>query len=125
LTFNQARKQNNLAVGKFERVVMDVYLICVQLSKAGYPCAIFRFAAPGSNVTKTTLEFGVIVERDLCSRRETHRYVWFSNCGEASRQAVGELPCHQLVTDLCWSSGDIVQTVITHGDDLRVRPLKQ
>jgi hypothetical protein len=35
---------------------------------------------------------------------------------------VEELGCHQFVSDLCRSTGDIVQTVVTHGDDLLGAP---
>jgi hypothetical protein len=121
LSFYEAREQNDLAIGKRERVVMDMQPVCVHLSKAGHRGASFRFASPGA-VAKTTLEFDVIVERDLCSGNEAHRDVWLSDCGEAPRQAVGELCCHQPVTDLGRPSGDVLQTVVTHGDDLLGSP---
>jgi hypothetical protein len=122
LPFNQAREQDNLAVGKFQRIVMGMQFVCVHLSKAGHRCADFLFARPHSIVTEATLEFDVIVERDLCSRNQAHCGIRFSDCREPPRQGIGELCCHQPVTDLGWSSGDALQTVITHDDDLHGSP---
>ena len=86
-----------MAIGKFERVVIDMQFR-VHLSKASLRCANFRFARPDSKETKTTIEFDVIVDRDLVPGSR-HTAVWFSNCREVPRQGIGargERPTHAM-----------------------------
>src|SRR5262249_3280727 len=102
--------------------VMDVRLVHMDLAKAGHLCANRLVTAPASKETKTALELNFIFERDLRPRKQTYGYIWFSDCRETPRDAVGKLRCHQLVSDFCRSTGDIVQAVVTHGDDLLDAP---
>ena len=118
LALYQPRDQNNLSVREFKRVVMDVGHVHIDLPKSGYLCVNCFVALPAQEKPKTGLNFNVIFERDLCPWKQAHGHVWFSDCREAPRDAVGKLRCHQLVSDLCRSTGDVVQTVVTHGDDL-------
>src|SRR6266481_1216081 len=101
---------------------MDVRLTHVELSEAGHSPTRHPFAFPVSEDAKTAFEFDLAFERDLGSSKKTHCHVWFSDCGETPRQAIGELCCHQLVSNLGWTSGNAVQTVVTHGDELHVSP---
>src|SRR5215468_3215376 len=97
----------------------------MDLAKASDLCANGPVASPASKEAKTALEFNVVFECDFRPRQQTHGDVRFSGGGETSRDAVGELGCDQLVSDLRRPGSDIVQTVVTHGDDLRCAPTRK
>src|SRR5215471_14499991 len=103
---------------------MDVGHVHIDLAKSGYLCVNCFVALPAQEKPKARLDFDVIIEGDFRSWKQTYGHVWLSNCRETPCAAVEELGCHQLVSDLCRSTGDIVQTVVTHGDDLLVAPRK-
>src|SRR5580704_19645618 len=101
---------------------MHVGLANIDLPEARHRSARFPFAFPVSKYAIATFEFDFVFERDLGSGKKTHRDVWFSDPAETARQAIDELCCYQLVSNLRRSSGNAVQTVVTHGDDLHGSP---
>ena len=63
---------------------------------------------------KNTLAFDFRLECDLRAGKKTHSYMWFPDGGETTSERVIERRCHQLVSDLCRSGCDEMQTVIAH-----------
>jgi hypothetical protein len=101
---------------------MEIGFVYIDLAKPGYVCADCFMAFPAQEKPKASLDLDIIIERDLRPWKQAHGHVWLSNCGETPCAAVEELGCHQLVSNLCRSTGDIVQTVVTHGNDLLGAP---
>jgi hypothetical protein len=122
LPLHQPRDQDALSVRKFKRVVMDVGHVHIDLAKSGYLCANCLVALPAQEKPKASFDFDVIIEGDLRPWKQTNSHVWLSNCRETPCTGIEELGCHQLVSDFCRSTGDEVQTVVTHGDDLLGAP---
>jgi hypothetical protein len=68
---------------------MDVGHVHIDLTKSGYLCVNCFVALPAQEKPKTSLDFNVIFERDLCPWKQTHGHVWLAYCRETSCTAVG------------------------------------
>jgi hypothetical protein len=93
---------------------MYVRLIHVDLLEASQPLTHPLCALPDLEKAKTALEFDIVFERNLRAGKKTDRDVWFSHSCETSRDRVGKLRCHQLVSNFRRSASNVVQTVVTH-----------
>jgi hypothetical protein len=64
------------------------------------------------------MEWGLILhvflEREFRARKQTNRNAWLSDSSETTGDRPAELGRHQLVTNLCGSGCDKIQTVVTH-----------
>ena len=56
----------------------------------------------------------LLLESDLCAGQKAHSYVWVSDRSESASDSFVELCRYQLVSDLCRSGDNDVQTVIAH-----------
>ena len=80
LARRQPRHQDNLAAGKFERVVVDVRIVHVDLAEAGH----FVLNARLAEQTEGAVVFNVAREGELGAGHQTHGDVGLSDCGEAA-----------------------------------------
>jgi hypothetical protein len=111
LTREQARKQDDLSVGKLKRIVMGVELIAVNLPKLSY--VSFCFAAWMKEV-KSGLVFHRFLEGEFGARKQTNRNFWLSNSRETSGNRSAELGRYQLVADFRWSGCNKIQAIVAH-----------
>jgi hypothetical protein len=110
LSGDQPRYQHDTAAGKFERIVMGVPLVHIDLPKSCHPMT----GAGLSEETEGAIVAHVVSEREFRAGKEADRHVRFSNGGEAARDGVGKFRGYKLIADLGWSRPDEMQTVITH-----------
>src|SRR5712691_5878875 len=110
LAFAQAREQHDLPVGEFQRIVVNAWLIEIDLPEA-------RDALPdlpGRKNAERGLAFDIALECDLGAGQQAHRHVRFSNFREAAGDRVAELGRYQLVFDFRRSCCDMMEAVVTH-----------
>jgi hypothetical protein len=111
LTRDQARKQNDLAVGELKRVVMGVTFIAVDLPKPSYLC--FCLAAWMKEV-ESGLVFHRFLEGEFGARKQANRNFWLANSSETSGNRSAELSRYQLIADFCRSECNKIQAIVAH-----------
>src|SRR5215831_469938 len=114
LAFIEPSDQHDLSVREFERIVMHVRFVCVDLPKTGYLGANCLFTLPAYENGKPALELDLLFERNLCAGKQAHRHVWFSHSGKTARDRVIELRRYEFVPNLCGSGRYMMQTVVAH-----------
>jgi hypothetical protein len=112
LTFAQSRQQHDLPVRKFQRVVMCVRFIELDLTELGRAPLDFALWQNAEEI----VVFDVVLEYQFGAGPQAHRYVGFSNSGKATGGGVVESRRHQLVSYLRRPGFDEMQTEIAHGN---------
>src|SRR5260370_27451517 len=91
--------------------MMCVRLIGVQPPKLSDPFHHLRALA---KEVQSGFILHVFLEREFRARKQTNRNAWLSDSGETAGDRPAELGRHQLVSNLCRSGCDKIQTVVTH-----------
>src|SRR5262245_13128400 len=98
---------------------MRVRLVRTDLPEPSY--FFTNHFALAKEAKRKRLPLNLLLERNLGAGKKAYGDVWFSDRGETARYRVAELRGHQLVPNLCRSGGDVMQTVVTHGENLPSR----
>src|SRR5262249_21971530 len=109
--FHQPRHQHDLAAGEFQRIVVHVALVLVDLPKAG---DTRRDGAAA--VAEQIIELDVADEGELGARQQADRHVRLVRRCEAARDRVAETGGYELLPDLGRTGRNMLETVIAHGD---------
>jgi hypothetical protein len=122
LTFAQAGQQHDLAIGKFQRIVMRRNLVFVDLPKDR--CLVFDDAVvPRPQPNRQALD--LVSKSQLSSGQNAYRDRCIFGCGEASR-AGAKVARGQLVANFRRPRFDAVETVIAHfGPPILGKPLNR
>src|SRR5712692_2778736 len=111
LAFAQSREQHDLPAGEFERIVMYVRLLVVDLPESSHLLSDLSVRQEGA---KRRVVFYFVLEREFRARKQTNHNAWLSDSSETTGDRPAELGRHQLVANLCGSGCDKIQTVVTH-----------
>ena len=111
LTFAQPGKLHDLTIGELQGVMMHAGLLQVDPPKSSY-LRTDQLLAPDD--IKNMLAFDFLRKCYLRSRKEAHCYGWLFDRCEPTSERVFELRRHQLVSDLCRSGCNEIQTVVAH-----------
>src|ERR1700730_5163855 len=111
LAFAQSPEQHDLPAGEFERIVIHVRLVVVELPE---PRHLFTELSVRQEGAKREVVFHFVLEREFRARKQTNRTPWLSHSSETPSDRAAELRRHQLIANLCRSGCDMLQTVVTH-----------
>ena len=112
LAGNQPRHHYDLAAGKFQRVMMDVRVVHIDLAESGHAMLNLGFAKHAEGA----VELDLFVESELRAREQADRDVGLTDFGEAACDRLYEIGGNEPVRDLRWPGGDKMQTIITQGE---------
>src|SRR5712691_763605 len=110
LAFDHAGQQHDLAAGEFERVVMRVRPLAIDLPEARRLLADF---AVGQEAVGG-LAHRVLFEGKLGARTKAYRDARRADRREAAGEGVGEVGGHQFVADLSGPRRYAIETVVAH-----------
>ena len=111
LAFAQSREQHDLTAGEFQRVVMNVRLVVIDLTEPRHFLPDFSVREEGA---ERRVVFHVALERELGARKQAHRHVRVVAGGEAAGDRIVEFRRYEFVADLGGPGCDVLQTVVTH-----------
>src|SRR5581483_797731 len=111
LAFAELRDQHQLAVGKFQRIVMHVGLVEVDLPEKSDPFLQLPFGKHAPAV----LVFDIPLECDFRAGKEADGHVRLSRGGEAAGDGIAEPRGRELVSDACGPACNAMQAVVAHG----------
>src|SRR5262245_41575717 len=110
------RKQNDLAIGKFKRIMVRVWIVHVDLPEPRHSVTDFSLAAPEKDELPTGEHaLDCLLETDFGAGKKAHSYFWLSHRGESAGCRVPETRRYEVVLHLGRSGLNTVQTVIAHG----------
>src|SRR6266536_5323717 len=112
LTSAQSREQHDLPAGEFERIVIHVRLVVVDLPE---PSHFFPNLSVREEGPKRSGVFHFVLERELRAGKKAHCHRWLFHCSEAASDRVGERRRYQFVSHPSGSGCNVVKTVVTHG----------
>jgi len=118
LAFAKMRDQHNLAVGKFQRIMMGAGVIHVHLPEPGNLMRQ-RLGPPEQKVEAGEMALDLVLEGDLGARKQADGYSRFVPRGKAAGGCIPELRGDQLVSDPGGPGRNAVQAVVAHGKELR------
>ena len=111
LTGNQPRHHHNLSAGKFQRVMMDVRVIHIDLAESGDAMLDPRFAEHAEGAVK----LDVVVEGELGAREQADRHIGLTDFGKAAGDRLHKIGGNEPVRDLRRPRCDEMQTIVAHG----------
>jgi hypothetical protein len=111
LPFTKPRQQHDLAIGKLERVMMDVKRAFVDLAKDRNGVAGIGTKHKGGLIRDWLLE------REFGTRKYADSYRTILRRGESSR-ASAEVVCDEFFAHFGWAGSHTVQTVVAHLKEL-------
>jgi len=114
LAFAKMREQHDLAVGKFQRIMVGAGVVHVHLPE---PCDPVRqrFGPPEQKLETGEMTLDLILKGDLGAGKKADGYPRFFQRGEAPRGCIPELRRDQLVPNPGGPRRDVVQAVVAHG----------
>src|SRR5262249_58066143 len=117
LAGNQPRHNNNLPAGKFQRVMMDMRVIHVDLAESSHAVLDPCFAKHAEGAVKLDL----VVESELSAREQADRDVGMTDFGEAACDRLHEIGGNEPIRDLGRPRRDEMQTIVAHGESTPVK----
>src|SRR5579863_10427562 len=101
---------DDLTIRKFERVVMRMRIVQIDLPEARQLAGDFLTRQKAEHA----VDRHIIVEGQFRARPEAYRYAWPAYRGKAPRARQSKFRRRQPVSDLGRSRSDIMQTVVAH-----------
>ena len=111
LTGDKPRDHHDVAAREFERVMMDVRIVHIELPEPGN--LVLHARLPEQ--TESTVIFDLLLEGEFGAGKQTDGDVGFPDGSEAAGDRFREFRHHQLVTNLGRPRSDEMKTVIAHG----------
>jgi hypothetical protein len=111
LAGHEARYQHDLPAGEFQRVMVDVGIVHIDLTESGHAMGDAR---PAEHA-ESAVELNVAVESELRTGKQADGHVGFTDFGKAARDRFDEIGGNEPVRDLSRPRGDEMQTVVAHG----------
>jgi hypothetical protein len=108
LSRHQSCDHHDLAAGKFQRVMVDVRIVHVDLPESGN----LLFDTGLAEQAKGTIVLDLFIEGDFGAGQQANRHLRLTDGGEAAGNGPGEIRRRKLVADLCRPRSDEMQTVI-------------
>src|ERR1700722_1341267 len=112
LAWNKPRYHHDLATGKFERVVMNVRVVRVDLTEAGNPLID---AGPAEHRESAVIS-DIVVERDFGAGEQADRDFGLADFGKSAGDRLRKIGRDELIGHLRRPRGDRMQAVITNGE---------
>src|SRR5262249_56945300 len=107
----KAREQHDLTAGEFQRIVMHVRLIVVDLAEASDLFPDFSVRQEGA---ERGVVFHIALERELGARKQAYGHVRIVTGSKAARDRIVEFRRDKFVADLGGAGGGGLQTVVPH-----------
>ncbi len=117
LVRNKSRHHHDLAARKFQRVMMDIRIVHVDLTAAG---DVLFDPGPAEQAEGAVI-LHVVIESDLGAGKESHRHLRLADRAETARDRFDEIGGNKLVSDFGRSRGHQMKAVIAHGEELLER----
>jgi hypothetical protein len=114
LALFELRYQNDLAVRKLQRIVVDVALIWVEASKSREPVAQQAKSEAWQKPRERMVRLDLAFKGELGARKQAHRHVWFLRSREATGVGPRKSARNEPVTDLGGACRDDMKAIIAH-----------
>src|SRR5947199_4419401 len=115
----QPREQHDPPIGEFQRIVVRMGILQVDLPEPGHISP--ELAQARQHPAEGMIEFSLLLEHYLRTRKQADRDRRLSDRRKAARGRAGEACGHQSVADPGRAGSGIVQTVVTHLDSPHFR----